>query len=81
MVQSPFFLLVLIYLHFDPAVHRLEDLRVVDGMDLDQQGETLGHCGRGGASERRPMRFKDAEEAVTWVETVRRAGVLRQADG
>lgn len=35
-----------IYLHFDPAVHCLEDLRVVDGMDLDQQGQTLGYYGR-----------------------------------
>lgn len=33
----------LTYLHFDPAVHRLEDLGVVDGMDLDQQGQTLGY--------------------------------------
>lgn len=37
-----------IYLHFDPAVHRLEDLSVVDGMDLDQQGQTLGYYGRKG---------------------------------
>lgn len=35
-----------IYLHFDPAVYRLEDLRVVDGMDLNQQGQTLGYYGR-----------------------------------
>lgn len=34
------------YLHFDPAVHRLEDLSVVDGMDLNQQGQTLGYYGR-----------------------------------
>lgn len=71
----------MIYLHFDPAVHRLEDLRVVDGVDLDQQGQTLGRYGREGAGERRPMRFKDAEKAVTGVEVIRRAGVLRQADG
>lgn len=29
------------YLHFDPAVYSFEDFSVVDGMDLDQEGETL----------------------------------------
>lgn len=47
--ESVFPLVLVIYLNFDPAVHRLEDLGVVDGMDLDQQGQTLGHYGREGA--------------------------------
>lgn len=31
------------YLHFNPAVHRLEDFSVVYGTDLNQESETLGH--------------------------------------
>lgn len=31
-------------LHFDPAVHRLQDLSVLYGMDLDQESETLWNC-------------------------------------
>lgn len=31
------------YLHFDPAVHCLEDLSVVDGTDLNQESQTLGN--------------------------------------
>lgn len=32
------------HLHFDPAVHRLKHFSVVDGMDLDQECQTLAHC-------------------------------------
>lgn len=32
------------YLHFDPAVHRLQDLSVVDGMDLDQESQAFRYC-------------------------------------
>lgn len=32
-----------VYLHFDPAVYCLEDFSVVDGMDLDEECETLGY--------------------------------------
>ena len=32
------------HLNSDRAVHSLEDLGVVDGVDLNEQGQTVGHC-------------------------------------